>query len=298
MAIDGVLIIDKPEGLSSAKVVAIVKRELQAQKVGHAGTLDPFASGVLVCCVNRATRLNRFFLHDRKSYAAELFLGVETDTQDATGTVQAIHPVPDDIEARLASCLPEFVGKGEQVPPAFSALKHQGVPLYRLARKGIHIRKPARQIEITRIQILDIRPPTVRIEVDCTAGTYIRTLASDIGRRLSCGAHLSALRRLTCSGFSISQAVGLEEFRNLAQAGAIESVWISMNDALGEMRAVVADKALTDKLRYGNILHPFELPLFVQTEQFVKLVDNNQNLLAVIRFNPMTERIEYHGNMT
>jgi tRNA pseudouridine55 synthase len=297
MTQDGIVIIDKPEGISSARVVAFVKQVLKADKVGHAGTLDPFATGVLVCCINRATRLNRFFLHDTKSYSAELHLGVETDTQDSTGAILSVQPVPVGLETKLKAVLDEFTGDIEQTPPSFSALKHQGVPLYKLARKGIHIQKPPRKITISRLQIMDICPPRVRLEIDCSAGTYIRTLASDIGKKLACGAHLHSLRRLFCSGFSLEQAISMDDFRILASVEDAGSVMISMNDALIGMKMVIADNTLTDKLRYGNILIRADVPEFDDRLQLMKIVDNDLNLMAVLRYDPVYERIEYACNL-
>lgn len=298
MTRDGILVIDKPEGMSSARVVATVKHILKADKVGHAGTLDPFATGVLVCCINRATRLNQFFLHDTKSYLAELHLGVETDTQDSTGTILSVQPLPVDLETRLDKILPEFTGEIHQIPPSFSALKHQGVPLYQLARKGIHIQKPPRTLQISRIQIMDIRLPRIWLEIDCSAGTYIRTLASDMGKKLGCCAHLHSLRRLSSSGFSLEQAITLDALRTAASTGHVPSLMISMNDSLSGLKQVIADNTLTDKLRYGNMLTGADLPDRDNQSQFMKIVDSNLNLLAVLRYSLTRDRLEYACNLT
>ena len=144
----GIIVIDKPQNITSAGVVAEVKRLLNARKVGHAGTLDPFAAGVLVCCINDATRLARFLLADNKTYDATLKLGIETDTQDMTGTVTAVKPVTDWPEDTIKSAVKKFEGQIQQQPPVFSALKHKGTPLYRLARKGTPVQKPARKVHI------------------------------------------------------------------------------------------------------------------------------------------------------
>ncbi|MGD9971886.1 MAG: tRNA pseudouridine(55) synthase TruB [Desulfatirhabdiaceae bacterium] len=298
MTKDGVLIIDKPEGMSSARVVACIKHMLKADKAGHSGTLDPFATGVLVCCINRATRLNQFFLHDTKSYLAELHLGVETDTQDSTGAILSVQSLPVDLETKLERILSEFTGEIHQIPPSFSALKHQGVPLYQLARKGIHIQKPPRTLQISRIQIMDVRLPRIRLEIDCSAGTYIRTLASDMGKKLGCCAHLHSLRRLSSSGFSLEQAISIDTLRTVASTGQVSSVMISMNDALSGMKPVIADNTLTDKLRYGNILTGADLPDSGNRSQLMKIVDSNLNLLAVLRYDPIRDRFEYACNLT
>ena len=162
---NGIIIIDKPVGITSARVVSIVKKALNAKKVGHAGTLDPFAEGVLICCVNQATRLADFLLHGTKKYIAGLKLGEETDTQDVTGTVTStVEPKNYSIET-LKKVFKAFEGPLEQLPPVYSALKHKGVPLYKLARSGKPVQKPPRQVEIYSIAILDIALPLIRFEI-------------------------------------------------------------------------------------------------------------------------------------
>ena len=189
----GMLIIDKPAGITSAKVVALLKRNAGLRKVGHTGTLDPFATGVLICCVNQATRLARFFLHGSKKYQGTLVLGTETDTLDGTGNVTATCEHTDFSVDRIESAFRRFVGAIDQVPPVYSALKHHGVPLYKLARKGTPVQKPARQVTISSLDILNIDLPKIDFQVACSAGTYIRTLCADIGTELGCGGHLQRL---------------------------------------------------------------------------------------------------------
>ncbi len=181
--LDGILVIDKPANLSSARVVAAVKKALKAGKAGHAGTLDPFAEGVLICCINQATRLAGFLLHGTKKYIAELKLGQETDTQDLTGTVVATANTVDYSPQTIQSVFESFKGSIEQLPPVYSALKHKGVPLYKLARRGQPVQKPPRQVQIYDICVDDVDLPYVRFEVSCSAGTYIRTLGADIGQK-------------------------------------------------------------------------------------------------------------------
>jgi tRNA pseudouridine55 synthase len=208
----GVLVLDKPEGISSAKVVAIVKKALGAGKAGHAGTLDPLATGVLVCCVNDATRLARFLMQGQKAYEAVLRLGQQTDSLDATGHV--LETAPDAAVAQITATQIDavarrFVGRIEQQPPVYSALKHKGTPLYRLARKGHPVQKPPRAVHIDDVQILSVDLPRVRFAVTCSPGTYIRTLAADMGAALGCGGHLEALRRTASSGFTLADALPL-----------------------------------------------------------------------------------------
>jgi len=204
----GIFLLDKPVGPSSFRMVQLVRRALSIKKVGHAGTLDPFASGLLIICVGRpATRLISQFMDGTKRYEAVLRLGIETTTQDLEGEVTAQKEVGLLAREELTHCLAGFVGEQLQTPPQYSALKHLGKPLYHYARKGITIEKAPRLITIFQLQLLEAGFDTLRIMVECSKGTYIRTLAADIGRALGCGAHLVALRRLQSGPFTVDQAV-------------------------------------------------------------------------------------------
>ena len=207
---NGIIIIDKPAGITSAKVVARLKEIVGARKVGHTGTLDPFATGVMICCLNRATRLARFFLSGDKKYKAVLCLGEETDTQDRTGKTISVCKDLEFSDKEIRDVFKEFEGPVAQMPPVFSSLKHKGTPLYKLARQGKPVQKPARQIVIHYLKISDSDLPEIHFEVSCSSGTYIRALCADIGKRLGCGGHLKSLRRIESCGFSIDQALDLE----------------------------------------------------------------------------------------
>jgi len=291
----GVLIIDKPADISSAKVVARIKKALGARKAGHAGTLDPFATGVMVCCINQATRLARFFLHSEKKYRADLRLGITTDTQDSTGNVLAHCDTIDFSDKTLRSVFNEFEGRLQQHPPIFSALKHKGVPLYKLARKGTPVQKPPRPIYISSIKIIEIDLPGIRFEVTCSAGTYIRTLCADIGARLGCGGHLGELRRISSSGFDIQNAIGLEEFENIARAGRAAGVMIPMNKALQKIPECTADTDLKQKIMTGQAIDAENIAAAALTgsENLVKIVDENDNLLAVLQLKKNDRKLEY-----
>ena len=206
----GVFLIDKPVGPTSFAMVQRVRRALGVKKVGHAGTLDPFASGLLVVCVGRpATRIIDQLMAGVKEYRAILQLGVETDTQDPEGRVIAVQPVTGVDEERIARVLVQFTGELMQTPPAYSALKHQGKPLYAYARKGIIVSKEPRRVVIGQLVSEGFDPDTGRltVRVTCGKGTYIRTLGADIGRELGCGAHLVALRRLQSGPFRVEAAI-------------------------------------------------------------------------------------------
>ncbi len=279
---DGVIIVDKPADMSSAAVVRRIKRLAGIKKVGHAGTLDPFATGVLVCPINRGTRLSQFFLQGRKKYAATLRLGTTTDTQDHTGTVISEKPAGNLSEKTINRVFSQFLGDIEQVPPAYSALKHNGVPLYRHARNGHFIQKPARTVHISDIDIRGIRLPDIDFEVHCTGGTYIRTLCADIGEILGCGGHLRKLDRIESSGFRREEVVSLER---LEQAEQLEEFVIPMADALRAMPACTADQRLAEKIRHGRGLTADDFPdceKSMPRASYVKITAPDNRLLTVI----------------
>lgn len=215
----GILIVDKPAGMTSNDVVRRVRRLLGTRRVGHCGTLDPMATGILPVAVGEGTRLVQFLMDGDKSYRATLRLGETTDTQDAEGTVLECrdwHAV-DEPAVRLAAAA--FVGPLQQIPPMYSALKRDGVPLYRLARQGVEVERAPRSVSINRLEVLGVELPLVTIEVDCSKGTYIRTLAHDLGSALGVGAHLVALRRTRHGRFDEMSAVTLEQLEQLLAAG-------------------------------------------------------------------------------
>jgi tRNA pseudouridine55 synthase len=293
--LSGVIVIDKPSGITSAKVVARVKKWLKAKKAGHTGTLDPFATGVLVCCINRATRLSRFFLHGKKRYEAVLQLGVETDTQDSTGIITNICHNVEFSKKTIQSVFKRFEGNIKQLPPVYSALKHRGIPLYKLARSKKPVQKPARQVSIITLKILEIHLPFVRFEVFCSAGTYIRTLCADIGAALGCGGHLKELRRIESSGFTITDAVTLEELEDLALSNKSSDRIISMSNALNDMPEHIADNVLVNKINHGHIItkNDFLYEKINYFEGFIKIVDTNKTLVAVLKHNKDKSRYDY-----
>jgi tRNA pseudouridine55 synthase len=252
--ISGILVVDKPTGLSSAQAVSRLKRLPGIRKIGHAGTLDPAASGVLICPVNQATRLSRFFLEGTKTYEARMRLGIETDTQDATGKILSQKPIDGISKDQIRAVCGRFVGAITQTPPIFSALKHKGKPLYSYAREGISIIKPARNVFIDHIRIQDIVFPHVCFEVACSSGTYIRTLCADIGKILGCGGHLESLRRTTCGGFTIAEAAPLDALTALSSLAAMGHRLIPMAEALREIPLATADAALADRIKTGKPL--------------------------------------------
>lgn len=210
--LDGVLLLDKPVGLSSNHALQRARRTLDAAKAGHTGTLDPFATGLLVCCMGKATKISGAMLDADKSYRATLSFGQETDSGDLTGNIVASAPAGWESvgEQALRDVLTRFQGVIEQVPPMYSALKRDGKPLYEYARAGIELERAPRQVTIHRIELVSCEGQRAVIDVDCSKGTYIRTLAQDIGRALGCLAHLSALRRTRVGPFSLEGAIALD----------------------------------------------------------------------------------------
>lgn len=209
MEYNGWLFINKESGITSHDVVAKVRKKLKFKKVGHAGTLDPMATGVVVVALGKATRLIRF-LQEIKTYKAEVFLGITTDTLDAEGKVLSQNEVTVSKE-EIEKTIKKYIGNIEQIPPMFSAVQQDGKRLYELARKGIEVERKVRHTEIFDIKILSWDLPKFSIEVFCRSGTYIRTLADDIGKDLGCGAHLSKLERNNSNGFDISLALNIED---------------------------------------------------------------------------------------
>ena len=212
--VHGVLLLDKPVGISSNAALQKAKWLLNAKKAGHTGTLDPFADGLLPLCFGEATKFSAYLLDADKTYRAAMQLGVATTTGDPEGEVTATRSVAVS-RGEFDAVLPRFSGEIEQIPPMHSALKHQGRPLYEYARAGIEIDRPPRRVTIQRLEIVEWSPPRAVIEVQCSAGTYIRTLAQDIGAALGCGAHLTALTRLASGGFSLADACTLSELEAL-----------------------------------------------------------------------------------
>lgn len=217
---EGMLIIDKPGGISSAKVVFEVKKALNLNKAGHTGTLDPFATGILLVCLNSATKKAKYFSNLDKTYAGTMILGISTDTQDLTGRILRVNSVKDYKLTfdDMKSVFKKFQGDIWQTPPMFSALKSKGQPLYRLARKGIEIKVNPRKVKIFQLDLLEMswdKYPAIYFRVHCSKGTYIRTLCHDIGEYLGLGAYLANLRRVAIGKISIKQSIPLNDFLRL-----------------------------------------------------------------------------------
>ncbi|KAA9130271.1 tRNA pseudouridine(55) synthase TruB [Marinihelvus fidelis] len=251
-AIDGVVLLDKPAGLSSNQALQRVRRAFNARKAGHTGTLDPFATGMLPLCLGEATKTSAFILDAGKAYRATARLGIATSTGDPEGEVLLEQDVPPVDEARLRDVLDSFVGLGEQVPPMYSAIKHQGRPLYEYARRGIEIERQPRPVEIHAIELLSIDGPDIRFEVTCGKGTYIRTLAEDIARAFGTVAHLVALRRQWVHPFGSQSMVTLEQVEQASENGELDSLRLPADAGLADWPVVTLGAEALQRLAHGN----------------------------------------------
>ena len=252
---NGFLNLNKPTGRTSSDAVVFVRKRLpRGTPVGHGGTLDPEASGVLPVCVGSATRLFDYIIDKQKTYVARLRLGVETDTQDATGQVTATHPVHAGAD-EIRAALPRFIGEIEQVPPMYSALKRDGQRLYKLARRGETVALEPRRCRVDGIEYLGCEGGDVhRLRIDCGKGVYIRTLCHDIGRALGCGGHMLSLERTAAGIFAIEDALTLEDIDRMAQSGTLEQALCPLDRPLQHLPAVRVGERCRHAVLNGNPL--------------------------------------------
>jgi tRNA pseudouridine55 synthase len=252
--VDGILLLDKPPGLSSNSALQQVRVLFRALKAGHAGSLDPMATGMLPICLGQATKVCAFLLDARKSYRFTARLGVRTDTGDAEGTITERVPVPALTRAQIETVLQVNVGEQSQIPPMYSALKHQGQRLYDMARRGEIVERAPRKIFLEALTLVELREKEIEIDVRCSKGTYIRTLAEDLAAQLGTVAHLTALRRTQVDPFAASSMVTLAHLTELATSGfpALEALLIPADQALGHLRVVEFDAAGQRALLQGQ----------------------------------------------
>jgi tRNA pseudouridine55 synthase len=251
--IDGVLLLDKPLGLSSNDALMRVKRITRALKLGHGGTLDPLATGLLPIAFGEATKFLQGMLDANKTYLADIQFGQTTTTADREGDVLETKPVTHDAAA-LVECLKTFCGEQSQVPPMYSALKHEGTPLYKLAREGVEIDRPSRQITIFSIELLVHSENSARIRVACSKGTYIRTLAEDIGKALGCGAHLAGLRREQVTGFHLNDALTLEQIQTQIDDASFATSLLPTDAMISSIPRFELDQVLAQRMMQGQRL--------------------------------------------
>lgn len=280
--ISGILNIDKPAGMTSHDVVDRVRQLSGQRRVGHAGTLDPSATGVLIVCLGQATRVAEYLMASDKVYHAQIRLGVSTNTDDAEGEVTAVAEV-DVSKEEVQEALASFIGSIQQVPPTYSALKHQGTPLYELARRGVTVERKPRLVEIHHIELLDWTPPLLTIQVKCSPGTYIRALARDLGQKLGCGAHLQSLTRLASGRFTLEEAVRLDQLAEAFAQGNWQEFIHPVDEALLDFASMVIDAETEKRIRYGQQVQG---PAALERGELRRAYSEKGELIAILRYDP------------
>ena len=275
----GILLVDKPEGTTSAGVIRALKPRLGRARVGHLGTLDPFASGLLPLCVGEATKVARYLLLERKTYTGTILLGVATDTLDRTGTVVETAPVPVVAADMLARVVERFTGPQRQTPPMYSALKRRGVPLYELARRGIEVEREARDIVVHTLALELRGTDRLDFELTCSKGTYVRVLAADVGRALGTVAHLETLRRTAVGTFRIADASALDAL--VAGTAGAALPLVPVRTALGALPAFATSAEDLVLLRRGQQAPLRTLPR-PETSQTALLLDRSGAVAGIV----------------
>lgn len=287
---DGILNLDKPRGPTSHDIVARVRALTGIRRVGHAGTLDPLATGVLLVCVGRATRVAEYLMAGQKVYCARVRLGITTDTYDAEGQVVAEAPVEVN-RAQMEAALAQFQGQIAQLPPMYSAVKHKGTPLYRLARQGAEVHREPRQVEIFRLELTAWEPPECTLEMTCSPGTYVRALAHDLGQALGCGAHVSGLIRLASGDFYLEDTVTLEELAQAAVEGRWPDLLHPIDVALTRFPALHLDADAARRLCSGQMIADCRLQIVdcgLQTADLARAYGPDGDFLALAAYDQTT----------
>jgi tRNA pseudouridine55 synthase len=279
--LNGILNIAKPAGMTSHDVVDRVRQISGQRRVGHAGTLDPSATGVLVVCLGQATRVAEYLMASDKIYQAQIRLGVSTDTHDAEGEVTATAEV-DVHKEEVRSALTSFIGSIQQVPPMYSALKREGVPLYKLARRGVTVEREPRSVQVHGIELLDWNPPLLTIQVECSPGTYIRALARDLGQKLGCGAHLQSLTRLASGHFTLEKAINPDELAEAFTQRNWQEFIHPLDEALLDFEAMVVDAQTEKRIRHGQQVQGPDSP------GLRRAYSQQGELIAILRHDPQT----------
>jgi tRNA pseudouridine55 synthase len=289
--VDGILNINKAVGMTSHDVVAKVRRLLKQKRVGHTGTLDPLASGVLPICVGQATRVAEYLSESGKAYLAEIVFGAVTDTCDAEGTIIRTADASQLTLAQIEAALPHFLGEQMQVPPRYSAIKLKGQPAYRLARAGEEVALEPRPVTIYHLAIQTWQPPRLTLAVECSKGTYIRSLAYDLGERLGCGAYLAALTRTRSGPFTLSESITLEQLARAVENDNLAAYLHPIDSAIQHLPALYLDAATTVSVLHGNA---FRLPAsnseLPTPDQPIRVYAPDGQLLAIAAWDARQER--------
>lgn len=279
-AISGVLVVDKPVGMTSHDVVQVIRKGSNIRRAGHTGTLDPRASGVLVVLVGPAVRLSEYVSASDKRYQAVIMLGTTTDTYDADGKTTSSSPV-NVTEEQFDTELQKFVGQIEQVPPPYSAVKVQGHKAYELARKGEEVELEPRIINVYSLELLEWAPPEVVIDVNCSSGTYVRSLVNDLGERLGCGATLTGLRRTKSGRFTLRDAVPLRKLRESFDMGNWYQFLIPAAEALSDWQAIELNQEMVEAVRHGH-----RIQAAPGTGKMARGISEQGELVALLEFDP------------
>lgn len=278
LAINGILLLDKPIGISSNKALQKIKYLYKAQKAGHTGSLDPLATGMLPICLGEATKTSHFLLNSDKSYQTTIQFGVTTTTGDTEGEVLEKKPVPTLDDITIKNLLMKFTGELEQIPPMYSALKHQGQPLYKLARQGKEIERKARNITIFNNTFLEKTEDSITVAVDCSKGTYIRSLAMDMGEELGCGAHITMLRRVRVSPFNYGKMFTLDEAIEAETNGNLQEMLLPVDAGIIHFSKVVLEETDVEKLMFGQTI---QIKHHLNTGEMVRIYNTENEFLGI-----------------
>lgn len=284
--IHGVVNINKEKGYTSHDVVAKLRGIVGQKKIGHTGTLDPDATGVLPVCLGKATKLCDMLTDKRKTYETVMLLGKTTDTQDTSGTVLSEASTSDIDETMVTECIGEFVGDYLQMPPMYSALKVNGKKLYELARQGIEVERKKRPVVIHEIHILEIDLPRVRMEISCSKGTYIRTLCHDIGQKLGCGACMEELTRTKVGRFELADSFNLQQVEEMKESGRLEEIIVPIDAMFSEYEAVTIKKEFAAFAYNGNLFMPKHIceKITLTDGKQVRVYDEEGTFIAIYAF--------------
>jgi tRNA pseudouridine55 synthase len=282
---DGILNINKPKGMTSHDVVATIRKLLKQKRVGHTGTLDPAASGVLPICLGQATRVAEYLSESGKVYRAKIVFGITTDTYDAEGAITSTASTADLTISHIEKLLPHFLGPQMQVPPRYSAIKLQGQPAYKRARAGEEMALEPRPIVIYSLEVIDWTPPALVLAIECSKGTYIRSLAHDLGQQLGCGAYLDELVRTRSGPFSLSDSITFEQLAAAVYSDSVQDYLYPADKALEHYPAIVLDAETAELVKHGNAFSYFSQSSVAANDRLARVYDPGRHFLAIAEWD-------------